>query len=119
MADLEEKKHYLGAVYDLFSPKDKFEFNPVGEWNHYEIKIDQKNNQGLLKLNGITINKFPLRGPEWDASLAKSKFNDSDKYPYLGERRWYDFAKFSYGSICLQDHPGKAYFRKIFIRELY
>ena len=68
---------------------------------------------------GITINKFPLRGPEWDASLAKSKFNDSDKYPYLGERRWYDFAKFSSGPICLQDHPGKAYFRKIFIRELY
>ena len=119
LADLEEKKHYLGAVYDLFSPKDKFKFNPVGEWNHYEIKIDQKNNQGLLKLNGMVINEFPLRGPEWEASIAKSKFNDSDKYPYLGERRWYDFAKFSSGSICLQDHPGKAYFRKIFIRELY
>ena len=42
LADLEEKKHYLGAVYDLFSPKNKFKFNPVGEWNHYEIKIDQK-----------------------------------------------------------------------------
>ena len=43
----------------------------------------------------MVINEFPLRGPEWEASIAKSKFNASDKYPYLGERRWYDFAKFS------------------------
>jgi hypothetical protein len=90
----------------------------VGDWNQYYIKIDQKNNKGLLKLNGVVINEFPLRGPEWDGSFLKSKFNKSEDYPYLGEKRWYDFARFRKGSICLQDHPGKAYFKNIKIREL-
>ena len=119
ISDLQEKKHYLGAVYDLFPPINEFDIKPIGNWNHYLIKIDQKNNQGSLKLNGILINEFPLRGELWESSLSKSKFNNSEEYEYLGEKRWYDFAKFSKGSICLQDHPGKAYFRKILIRELY
>ena len=93
--------------------------NPVGDWNQYYIKIDQKDNQGLLKLNGVLINEFPLSGPEWNDSFLKSKFNKSEDYPYLGEKRWYDFAKFKKGAICLQDHPGKAYFKNIKIRELY
>jgi hypothetical protein len=119
ISDLQEKKHYLGAVYDLFPPINEFDIKPIGNWNHYLIKIDQKNNQGSLKLNGILINEFPLRGELWESSLSKSKFNNSEEYEYLGEKRWYDFAKFPRGSICLQDHPGKAYFRKILIRELY
>jgi hypothetical protein len=119
LGDLDQKKKYLGAVYDLFSPKGELKPNPVGDWNQYYIKIDQKNNKGLLKLNDVVINEFPLSGPEWDDSFLKSKFNKSEDYPYLGEKRWYDFAKFKKGAICLQDHPGKAYFKNIKIRELY
>ena len=119
LGDLDQKKKYLGAVYDLFPPKGELKPNPVGDWNQYYIKIDQKNNQGLLKLNDVVINEFPLSGPEWDDSLLKSKFNKSEDYPYLGEKRWYDFAKFKKGALCLQDHPGKAYFKNIKIRELY
>ncbi len=106
------------AFYDLFSSKEKLKFNPVGQWDQYEIKNDQKYNQGFLKLNGITINEFSLRRLKCDASLAKSKFNDYSKYTYLGGRRWYDFGMYSSGSICLQDNHEKAYFREIFIREL-
>jgi len=91
MTDLDQKKHYLGALYDLFSPNDKIKVNPAGEWNNY---------------------------PLWDEKLASSKFSKSEEYPYLGEKRWYDFGKFKTGSICFQDHPGKAYFRNIKIREI-
>ena len=119
ISDLQERKHYLVAVYDLFSPKSEFDVNPAGSWNHYLIKIDQKNNQGSLKLNGILINEFTLRGEVWESYFEKSKFSKSEEYEYLGEKRWYDFAKFTKGFICFQDHPGKAYFRNILIRELH
>ena len=82
------------------------------------VKIDQKNNLGFVKLNDSLINIFQLRGEKWDALFAKSKFSKSDEYPYLGDKRWYDFGKFSKGYICFQDHPGKAYFKNIRIREL-
>ena len=116
--DLEAKKHYLGAVYDLFPPNNKIKVNPTGEWNTYQIKIDQTNNLGTVKLNGIIINKFPLNGDLWDERLHNSKFSKSGDYPYLGDKRWYDFGKFKKGAICFQDHPGKAYFKNILIREI-
>lgn len=119
LTDLEQRKHFLGAVYDLFPPKESLKANPFGNWNHYHIKIDQKNNFGTLILNGTLVNEFPLRGPKWDAAFSASKFNKSEDYPYLGEKRWFDFASIKKGSICLQDHPGKAYFKNIKIRELY
>jgi len=46
-----------------------------------------------------------------------SKFSKSEKYPDLGERRWYDFGKFKTGHICFQDHPGKVYYKNIKIKE--
>ena len=118
LTDLEAKKHYLGAVYDMYSPKPPISYRPAGEWNNYFIKIDQKNNKGLVKLNDLLINEFELRGPDWDKRLSESKFSKSDDYEYLGSKRWYDFGKYSKGYICFQDHPGKAYFRNIKIREL-
>ena len=39
LTDLDEKKHYLGALYDLFSPNDQIQVNPANEWNNYQIKI--------------------------------------------------------------------------------
>jgi hypothetical protein len=119
LTDLEQKKHYLGAVYDLFSPIKEPNPNKAGQWNTYYIKIDQKNNFGQVKLNDQLINEFSLSGEKWDEKMVKSKFNRSDDYEYLGDKRWYDFAKYKQGSICFQDHPGKAYFRNIKIRELH
>jgi hypothetical protein len=118
LTDLNEKKHYLGAVYDLYPPKITTPPNPAGEWNTYHILIDQKNNYGFVKLNDLIINKFQLRGEQWDSLYSKSKFSKSDDYPYLGEKRWYDFGKFSKGYISFQDHPGKSYFKNIKIREI-
>ena len=47
-----------------------------------------------------------------------TKFSKSEDYDYLGDKRWYDFAIYPEGYISLQDHPGKAYFKKIRIKEL-
>ena len=120
LEDIEEKKHYLGAVYDIFSPNEIKTYKPAGNWNKYYIKIDQKNNLGEVKLNDQLINQFELRGDLWNKMYLKSKFNNSESKDaeYLGNKRWYDFGKFKTGNICLQDHPGKAYFKNIKIREL-
>ena len=71
-----------------------------------------------MKLNDSLINTFELRGDQWNVLYNQSKFSRSEDYPYLGDKRWYDFAKFSEGNICFQDHPGKSYFKNIKIREL-
>ncbi len=118
LADLDARKHYLGAVYDLYAPTITNPPNPAGQWNTYHIKIDQKNNKGFVKLNDSLINEFQLRGEQWDLLYKESKFSKSGDYPYLGDKRWYDFGKFSEGYICFQDHPGKSYFKNIKIREL-
>ena len=88
------------------------------EWNTYHIKIDYKSNRGEVTLNDVLINSFPLKGAEWEAMVAKSKFSKSEESPYLGDARWYDFGKFQKGSICFQDHPGKVWFKNIRIKEL-
>ena len=116
--DLEARKHFVGALYDLFVPTESNVTKPANEWNSYHIKIDYKPNRGEVILNDVLINSFPLQGPEWDAMLQKSKFSRSEDYEYLGDARWYDFGKFSKGHICFQDHPGEVSFRNIMIKEL-
>lgn len=118
--DLEEYKHYVGALYDLFPPSQTDIAKPADQWNTYHIKIDYKSNRGEVILNDVLINSFPLKGPEWDAMYQESKFNKSEAEDseYLGDARWYDFAKFSKGHICFQDHPGMVSFRNIRIKEL-
>ena len=55
LRDLDERKHYLGAVYDLYAPTIKSPPNPAGQWNTYHILIDQKNNYGFVKLNDLIL----------------------------------------------------------------
>lgn len=116
--DLEAHKHFVGALYDLSAPSKTDVSKPAGQWNSYHIIIDHKSNHGEVILNDISINSFPLYGPEWDAMVQQSKFSRSEESPYLGDARWYDFGKYSSGHICFQDHPGKVSFRNIRIKEL-
>lgn len=118
LTDLEAKKHFVGALYDLSSPFDTLVTRPANEWNSYHITIDYRANEGRLVHNGVLINVFPLQGEGWDAMFRESKFNRPDEFEYLGDARWEGFGKFSSGHICLQDHPGKISFRNIMIREL-
>ena len=116
--DIGKNKKFLGAVYGISAPSKLNVSNPAGEWNSYHIKIDHRANKGWVKLNDILINDFPLSGREWDSLVMQSKFSKSEKYEYLGSERWYGFSKNKLGHICLQDHPGKAYFKNIYIKEL-
>jgi len=115
---MEARKHDVGALYDMSAATVKDVAKPANEWNSYHIKIDYKANRGEVILNEVLINKFPLKGPEWEAMLKKSKFSKSEDYEYLGDARWHDFGRFSEGHICFQDHPGKVSFRNIRIKEL-
>ncbi len=118
LEDLEAHKHFVGALYDMSPPARTDVARPAGEWNSYHITIDYSANLGEVVLNGVQVNSFPLEGPGWEVMLEESKFSQSEDYPYLGDARWHDFGKFSRGHICLQDHPGMAFFRNIRIREL-
>lgn len=118
MEDLKARKHFVGALYDLSAPTVLDVANPAEQWNSYHIKIDYNANRGEVILNDVLINTFPLKGSEWDAMLKNSKFSKSEDYEYLGDARWYDFGMFSEGHICFQDHPGRASFKNIRIKEL-
>jgi hypothetical protein len=120
LEDLGVYKHFVGALYDMSPPMRTDVAKPADQWNSYHIKIDYKANLGEVILNDVLINSFPLKGRQWEAMYQKSKFSDSEAEgsEYLGDARWHDFAKFSKGYICFQDHPGKVSFRNIRIKEL-
>ena len=101
--------HQSGALYDLVQPKVNV-CKPAGEWNHIVLKIDHNTNEGSVTLNGTQIVEFPLSGPEWDALVSNSKFNDDCNFKRFG--------KFKSGKIGLQDNGNKVSFRNIKIREL-
>ena len=103
------KFHQAGALYDLVQPS-KDVCKPAGQWNHILLSIDHNKNKGSVKLNGIQIVEFPLSGPQWDALVSNSKFNDQYEFKYFG--------KFKSGKIGLQDHSDKVSFRNIKIRKL-
>ena len=118
--DLDAHKHFTGALYDMSPPSRTDVALPAGQWNTYHIKVDHRANHGEVILNGVLINSFPLEGPEWDNMLKGAKFSRSEDpdSEYLGDARWYDFARFQTGHLCFQDHPGMVWFRNIRIREL-
>lgn len=118
LMDLEDRKHFVGALYDLSAPIATAVSKAAEQWNNYHIKINYDTNLGEVIFNDVLVNSFPLNGPNWEALLQESKFSKSEDFPYLGDARWYDFGKFSSGHICFQDHPGKASFRNIRIKIL-
>lgn len=98
--------HQSGALYDMIGPS-KDVTKPVGEWNTYVITINHKTNGGSIVLNGEMIVDFPVNNPEWNAMVAKSKFDG-----------WDDFGKYTTGKIGLQDHGNMVSYRNIKIKEL-
>jgi len=100
------KLHQAGALYDMVAPQYDA-VKPAGEWNTCVIKIDYKNNLGVVTLNGTEIESFPVKGPKWDALIASSKFAN-----------WDGFGKHQTGHIGLQDHGNKVWYRNIKIKKL-
>ncbi|WP_276347612.1 DUF1080 domain-containing protein [Daejeonella sp. JGW-45] len=94
-----------GANYDMHVAEGNKVLMPVGEWNN--SKIIYKNGAVEHWLNGKRIVKFKVLSEDWKKRKAASKWKDAPDYGTSGE-----------GSIGLQDHGNKAYFKNIEIREL-
>ncbi len=105
-ADIPNKKHICGAVFDCLAPT-KNAIKPVGEWNHYKITV--KDNHIKTELNGenvldMDLDKWTEAGRNPDGS--RNKF----KYAYKDMSRE--------GHIGLQYHGQPIWFRNVNIREL-
>lgn len=104
--DFTDKKQMSGAIFGIIGP-DKDLMNKAGEWNHFLITIDHKNNLGKVELNGHEVIHFPVQGEAWQAMVNDSKFKD-----------WEGFGVHPVGNIGLQDHGHGVWFRNIKIKEL-
>jgi len=106
IAEFNDKKQMSGAIFGIVGP-EKDLVNKAGEWNHFLIRIDHKNNKGTVVLNGKEIVSYPVNGEAWEALVNDSKF-----------KGWEGFGVHQKGHIGLQDHAHGVWFRNIKIREL-
>ena len=100
-----EEWQKTGADYAMTVPNEKKNLKPVGKWNTSKIIF----NKGHVEhwLNGKMIVSFQA----WDAAWTKEK----------QEGKWKDYPDYGMakkGSIALQDHGHKAYFKNIMIKVL-
>ncbi|MFN7116305.1 MAG: DUF1080 domain-containing protein [Saprospiraceae bacterium] len=93
------------ADYAMYTPNEKKQLKPVGEWNSSKIVF----NRGQVEhwLNGEKVIEFTAWNDEWTKLKTEGKWKD---YP--------DYGSAKKGRIALQDHGNKVYFRSITIREL-
>ena len=69
--------------------------------------MSEHNQTTHLPFHGVKVVEFTMHTPEWDKLVAGSKF-----------KAWPVFGKSLKGSIALQDHGNKVWFRNVKIREL-
>ena len=93
-----------GANYAM-NPAPAAKPNPVGEWNHTRILV----NNGHVEhwLNGDKIVAYELGSEAWNMAKAAGKWKDTPGY-----------GRAKSGRIALQDHGTEAWFRNIRIRRL-
>ncbi len=104
--DFNDNKQMSGAIFGIIGP-DLDVARPAGEWNELFIRIDREKNEGRVRLNGIELFSYPVRGEQWKQMVEDSKFKD-----------WEGFGVEQTGHIGLQDHAHEVWFRNIRIKEL-
>ena len=98
-----------GADYAMYSPNDKKNLNPAGEWNSSAIKFMYRNGKYYVehRLNGKKILGFVPWSEDWYKRKNESKWKNAEKY-----------GSFKKGYIGLQDHDSPLWFKNIKIRKL-
>jgi len=96
-----------GSNYDMYAAPSNKKLNPVGEWNTARIIY----NDGKVQqwLNGEKVVEFDENSADFQERFNKSKWASGD-YPY-----WNTYKA---GSIGLQDHGAKVWYRNIRIKRL-
>ncbi len=97
--------HTTGALYELYAPSEDKVLHHYGEWN--TGKIVSKGNHLEHWLNGKLVMECERGSDDFQARVAKSKFN---KYP--------DYALSETGHILIQNHSSQTVLRNLYIREL-
>ncbi len=95
--------HRAGDLYDLLASTS--EENPLGEWNHVEIK--SVNGKLDFYMNGKHTLSTNLWDANWNKMISISKFKDMP-----------GFGTFKTGKISLQDHGNQVWYRNIKIKRL-
>ena len=92
-------KGSTASIYDLVAPVKEKSLQPIGEWN--QARVVASGNRIEHYLNGELIASAFTAGPQWDRSIALSKFFGSADFGAPGEA----------DRIMLTDHGGKAAYR--------
>ena len=100
-------KNLAGSNYDMYAAPATKKLNPVGEWNTAKIVY----NEGMVEhwLNGEKVVEFDENSEDFKERYEQSKWA-TEAYPY-----WNTYKE---GSIALQDHGAKVWYRNIRIRKL-
>jgi hypothetical protein len=93
-----------GAYYAMYPPKAK-PYRPVGEWNHLLLVVD--GNKVTLMINGVETVSYEKYSDDWNVKRNSGRW---DGYP--------DWGKFDEGSVSIQNHGSKLWFKNIKIKEL-
>ena len=92
-------KGSTASIYDLVEPRRQKTLHPPGQWN--SSKIIALGDQIEHYLNGERVASATTVGPEWDTTVALSKFGGSVDFgrPQVGDR------------FMLTDHGGKVTYK--------
>ena len=93
--------HRAGDLYDLLASTSVM--NPLGEWNHVEIK--SVNGKLDFYMNGKHSLSINLWDENWNKMISISKFKDMP-----------GFGTFKQGKISLQDHGNQVWYKNIKIK---
>lgn len=102
-ADAKIYTHRAGDLYDILASTS--EENPLGEWNHVEIK--SVNGKLDFYMNGKHTLSTNLWDANWNKMISISKFKDMP-----------GFGTFKKGKISLQDHGDQVWYKNIRIKRL-
>ena len=91
--------HATGAIYDLASADSDEVVNPPNEWNESKIIADGATVEHYL--NGSLVSSIFAEGPEWERTIALSKFAGFDGFGQSSTK----------SQIMLTDHGGKVSYR--------